>query len=68
MTFPRRPAGPRGLFTRRQALAASAGAALVPHALATPAPFPDKSRTLQIVVPFAAGGGVDNAARLLKLQ
>lgn len=27
--------------------------------------FPEKGRTLRIVVPFAAGGGVDNAARLL---
>lgn len=32
------------------------------------ATFPDKSQTLRIVVPFAAGGGVDNAARLLGEQ
>lgn len=30
--------------------------------------FPDKSQTLRIVVPFAAGGGVDSAARLLGEQ
>ena len=27
--------------------------------------FPDPERTIKIIVPFAAGGGVDNAARLL---
>lgn len=35
---------------------------------ATASPFPDKAQTLRIVVPFAAGGGVDNAARLLSEQ
>lgn len=32
---------------------------------ASAATFPDKTQTLRIVVPFAAGGGVDSAARLL---
>ncbi|WAC70995.1 tripartite tricarboxylate transporter substrate binding protein [Roseateles sp. SL47] len=31
-------------------------------------PFPEKGSTLRIIVPFAAGGGVDNAARLLAEQ
>jgi tripartite-type tricarboxylate transporter receptor subunit TctC len=40
-------------------------------AAAAPAPaakFPEPGQTLKIVVPFAAGGGVDNAARLLGEQ
>lgn len=32
------------------------------------APFPDKTQAVRIVVPFAAGGGVDSAARLLGEQ
>lgn len=32
------------------------------------APFPEKDRTIRLVVPFAAGGGVDSAARLLSEQ
>lgn len=32
------------------------------------AKFPERDKTLKIVVPFAAGGGVDNAARLLGEQ
>jgi tripartite-type tricarboxylate transporter receptor subunit TctC len=32
------------------------------------APFPERDKTLRIVVPFAAGGGVDAAARLLGTQ
>lgn len=55
------------LLTR---LAASATALLF---LALPAfgqggTFPERGQTLRIVVPFAAGGGVDNAARLLAEQ
>ncbi|WP_083440705.1 Bug family tripartite tricarboxylate transporter substrate binding protein [Aquincola tertiaricarbonis] len=30
--------------------------------------FPEKDKTIRIVVPFSAGGGVDNAARLLSEQ
>lgn len=38
----------------------------VAHAQA--AKFPEKDKTMRLVVPFAAGGGVDAAARLLALQ
>ncbi|WP_280156592.1 tripartite tricarboxylate transporter substrate binding protein [Piscinibacter sp. XHJ-5] len=37
-------------------------------ALAQAGGFPERGETLRIVVPFAAGGGVDNAARLLGEQ
>jgi tripartite-type tricarboxylate transporter receptor subunit TctC len=47
-----------------QTLFAALMLALAPLAFAAAA-FPDKSRTLRVVVPFAAGGGVDNAARTL---
>jgi tripartite-type tricarboxylate transporter receptor subunit TctC len=37
-------------------------------AQAPAAPFPERDKQLKIVVPFAAGGGVDAAARLLGTQ
>jgi tripartite-type tricarboxylate transporter receptor subunit TctC len=46
-------------------LLAAAVLALAPPARAGAADFPDTSRTLRLVVPFAAGGGVDSAARVL---
>lgn len=53
---------------RRQLLAAAAALAVAP-AWAQPAPrFPESGKTLRLIVPFAAGGGVDNAARLLGEQ
>lgn len=48
-------------------LAAAAAFTVVP-ALAQSAKFPERDRTIRMVVPFAAGGGVDNAARLLGEQ
>ena len=48
-------------------LAAAAVFVVVPASAQT-AKFPERDRTLRIVVPFAAGGGVDNAARLLGEQ
>lgn len=49
-------------------LLAAAAAFLIVPALAQSAKFPDKDRTMRLVVPFAAGGGVDSAARLLAEQ
>ena len=56
--------------TRRQVAGAVAGmlAALAGAPAAAQAKFLDKDQTLRIVVPFAAGGGVDSAARLLGEQ
>lgn len=54
--------------TRRALLAASVLATLAPPVLAQPAKFPERDRTLRLIVPFAAGGGVDSAARLLANQ
>jgi len=42
--------------------------ALVVPGSAQGAQFPDRDQTLRLVVPFAAGGGVDSAARLLAEQ
>jgi tripartite-type tricarboxylate transporter receptor subunit TctC len=49
-------------------LAAAAAIGIVVPAWAQPAKFPEAGHTIKIVVPFAAGGGVDNAARLLGEQ
>jgi tripartite-type tricarboxylate transporter receptor subunit TctC len=48
-------------------LAATSLLAVAP-AWAQLAKFPEKDKTIRIVVPFSAGGGVDNAARLLSEQ
>lgn len=50
------------------ALVAGFVPAFLPALAQTTAPFPEKDRQLKIVVPFAAGGGVDAAARLLGQQ
>lgn len=42
--------------------------AMVAPASAQGGKFPDRDQTLRMVVPFAAGGGVDSAARLLAEQ
>lgn len=52
--------------SRRQVLGALA--ALASPIVAQAAAFPEPDRLLRIVVPFAAGGGVDSAARLLAHQ
>jgi tripartite-type tricarboxylate transporter receptor subunit TctC len=49
-------------------LTIAAVALVVAPAWAQTAKFPEKDKTIRIVVPFAAGGGVDNAARLLSEQ
>ena len=46
-------------------LAAVLVASALPAQAQTAAPFPERDKKLSIVVPFAAGGGVDAAARLL---
>jgi len=54
------------LLTR---LGASAALAAIPPGLAAqPARFPEPGKTLKLIVPFAPGGGVDQAARLLGEQ
>jgi tripartite-type tricarboxylate transporter receptor subunit TctC len=49
----------------RRIVATAAALALVSPAFAQPGSFPERGKTLRIVVPFAAGGGVDSAARQL---
>lgn len=51
-----------------QRLAAALMTAAALPALAAQAAFPERDKQLRIVVPFAAGGGVDAAARLLGTQ
>ena len=56
------------LLRRLARLSALLIAALMLPAWGQPAKFPEKDKTLRLVVPFAAGGGVDAAARLLGTQ
>ncbi len=56
------------LLRRLARLGALLLAALMLPAWGQPTKFPEKDKTLRIVVPFAAGGGVDAAARLLGTQ
>lgn len=51
-----------------QLAALAAAAAMILPAGARAGGFPERGQTLRIVVPFAAGGGVDNAARLVAEQ
>jgi len=52
----------------RRRVASAAALMMILPAFAQTGGFPERGRTLRIVVPFAAGGGVDNAARLLGEQ
>jgi tripartite-type tricarboxylate transporter receptor subunit TctC len=49
-------------------LAVAAMCATLPALAQTATPFPERDKQLKIIVPFAAGGGVDAAARLLGTQ
>ncbi|NML18245.1 Bug family tripartite tricarboxylate transporter substrate binding protein [Azohydromonas caseinilytica] len=51
-----------------QSFLAAGLALLVAPAWAQAPKFPESGKTIRIIVPFAAGGGVDNAARLLGEQ
>ena len=50
------------------AAAAAVTVAVAPASAQQPSKFPEAGHTIKMVVPFAAGGGVDNAARLLGEQ
>ena len=52
----------------RRLVASAAALMMTLPAFAQTGGFPERGKTLRIVVPFAAGGGVDNAARLLGEQ
>lgn len=54
--------------SQRRRVAMAAALLMTLPALAQAGSFPESGQTLRIVVPFAAGGGVDNAARLLGEQ
>jgi tripartite-type tricarboxylate transporter receptor subunit TctC len=51
-----------------QSILAAGLALLVAPAWAQAPKFPESGKTIRMIVPFAAGGGVDNAARLLSEQ
>jgi tripartite-type tricarboxylate transporter receptor subunit TctC len=51
-----------------QSILAAGLALLVAPAWAQTVKFPESGKTIRMIVPFAAGGGVDNAARLLGEQ
>jgi tripartite-type tricarboxylate transporter receptor subunit TctC len=53
---------------RRRLVASAAALMVCLPAFAQTGGFPERGQTLRFVVPFAAGGGVDNAARLLGEQ
>lgn len=52
----------------RRLVASAAALMMILPSHAQSGGFPERGQTLRIVVPFAAGGGVDNAARLLAEQ
>jgi tripartite-type tricarboxylate transporter receptor subunit TctC len=51
-----------------QSILAAGLALLMAPAWAQAPKFPESGKTIRMIVPFAAGGGVDNAARLLSEQ
>ena len=54
--------------TLRRIVATAAALAMISPTFAQTGGFPERGKTLRLVVPFAAGGGVDNAARQLAEQ